>query len=80
MLVQVKMRFMQQPLHIPVRNVDDSVGQKKFVNKRHSMLLPNTIRCIIAGPSSSGKTNLLISMLESEISKCVHLFKDIGAG
>lgn len=60
------MRFMKQSKSIPVRNVDRFASSKKFKSKRHSELLPNTIRCIIAGPSNCGKTNLLISLIESE--------------
>lgn len=59
------MRFVQQVVDIPVRNVDKSLNKKIINRKRHSSLLPNSIRCIIAGPSNSGKTNLLISLLES---------------
>lgn len=58
------MRFVKQRINIPVRNVDTSPQDKK--SKKHSDLLPNSIRCIIAGPSNCGKTNLLISLLESE--------------
>ena len=32
---------------------------------RHGPLLPNTIRCIICGSSNYGKTNALISLIES---------------
>lgn len=59
------MRFTKQSLSIPVRNVDDDSNNKCTV-KRHSELLPNSIRCIISGPSNCGKTNVLISMIESE--------------
>lgn len=31
--------------------------------KRHGTLLPNSIRCIVCGPSNCGKTNLVISLL-----------------
>lgn len=31
---------------------------------RHGSLLPNSIRCIIAGPSNCGKTNVIIGLLE----------------
>lgn len=31
---------------------------------KHSILLPTTIRCIIAGPSNCGKTNTMLSLLE----------------
>lgn len=63
------MQFVKQRINIIVRNIDESasVGNNKLINKkRHSNLLPNSIRCIIAGPSNSGKTNLLISLIESE--------------
>lgn len=33
---------------------------------RHGILLPNTIRCIISGPSNCGKTNLMIGLLLHE--------------
>lgn len=64
MSVSIRMRFIEQRINIPVRNVDTSPQDKK--SKKHSDLLPNSIRCIIAGPSNCGKTNLLISLLESE--------------
>lgn len=64
--VMYKMRFSEQAINIPVRNIDDSMLGKKKKSRRHSKLLPNSIRCIIAGPSNSGKTNLLISLIESE--------------
>lgn len=59
------MRFVEQQINIPVRNIDLNVSSTLKL-KRHGDLLPNSIRCIIAGPSSCGKTNLLISMIESE--------------
>lgn len=64
--VLFKMRFVKQVLDIPVRNVDVDVSGKGLKVKRHSEILPNTLRCIVAGPSNCGKTNLLISLLESE--------------
>jgi len=33
--------------------------------RKHSEMLPSTIRAIICGPSNCGKTNLFISLLES---------------
>lgn len=60
------MRFVKQPIDIPVRNIDDSISSKKKKKVRHSPLLPNTIRCIIAGPSNCGKTNLLVGLIEAE--------------
>lgn len=60
------MRFVKQAQNIHVRNLDDIVSPKRSHKKRHSALLPNSIRCIIAGPSNCGKTNVLISLIESE--------------
>ncbi|KYN21091.1 hypothetical protein ALC57_06546 [Trachymyrmex cornetzi] len=37
---------------------------------RHGHLLPNTIRCIICGPSNCDKTNALISLIESPHGVC----------
>lgn len=60
------MRFTKQSINIPVRNVDLSTSTGKKQIKRHSDLLPNSIRCIIAGPSNCGKTNVLITLVESK--------------
>lgn len=62
------MRFVKQSIDIPVHNVDTSVSSSsdELHLRKHSALLPNTMRCIIAGPSNCGKTNLLISLIESE--------------
>lgn len=59
------MQFVKQALDIPVRNMDELIASKKL-KRKHSDLLPNSIRCIIAGPSNCGKTNLLVSLIESE--------------
>lgn len=62
------MPFKKQPIDIPVKSnrawdpsLDDAANGIK-----HSKLLPNSIRCIIAGPSNCGKTNLLINLIISE--------------
>lgn len=60
------MRFEKQGGNICVRNFDAVVSPKTPQTRRHGSLLPNTIRCIIAGPSNCGKTNVLISLIESE--------------
>lgn len=61
------MRFAKQAIAIPIRNVDESASSASNPKtKKHSELLPNSIRCIIAGPSNCGKTNLLIGLIESE--------------
>lgn len=60
------MDFIKQKVTLPIRNVDaifDINKNNKRFNK-HSVLLPNSIRCLILGPSNSGKTNVIISLLE----------------
>lgn len=65
------MRFVRQPVTIGVSNLDrrtrlsSSSGPTIGNGRRHGSVLPNTIRCIICGPSNCGKTNVLISLLES---------------
>lgn len=60
------MRFVKQAIDIPIQNFDNAVSADRVRDRRHSELLPDTIRCIIAGPSNCGKTNLLVSLIESE--------------
>lgn len=60
------MQFVKQHTSLPIKNVDDKYEIRKKMNHskhRHGALLPNTIRCIICGPSNCGKTNVLISLL-----------------
>ena len=60
------MRFVQQSQPIKVTNFDNKIqlmSEKKV--RKHGNMLPISIRSIICGPSSCGKTNVLISLLES---------------
>lgn len=58
------MKFVKQPKSFPIRNVaDDQIAKNKY--RKHGELFPNTFRCIICGPSNSGKTNILINLLEN---------------
>lgn len=64
------MQFSKQPIDIPV-NADSAwdpllTRGSKAKHRRHSALLPDSIRCIIAGPSNCGKTNLLINLIVSK--------------
>lgn len=68
--VRIDMQFNKQPIDIPV-NVDSAWEplvnkSRRKIQRRHSVLLPNSIRCIIAGPSNCGKTNLLINLIVSK--------------
>ncbi|XP_070529969.1 uncharacterized protein [Cardiocondyla obscurior] len=58
------MRFIQQAPPIKVVNFDDKL-LSECVLRRHGNMLPSSIRAIICGPSNCGKTNVLISLLES---------------
>lgn len=64
-----QMRFVRQSRTIGMSNLDrktslitDSTARN---NRKHGMLLPDSIRCIICGLSNCSKTNALISLLES---------------
>lgn len=61
------MKFVRQPFAIRVTNYDvrlRSMGDNAEM-RRHGTMLPNTIRAIVCGPSNCGKTNVLISLIES---------------
>lgn len=59
------MQFIKQPLDLPIKNIDRRIEDvDTHHHYRHSILLPNSIRCIMCGPSNCGKTNVLISLLE----------------
>lgn len=60
------MRFVKQRTSLAIQNVEDKYKTAKKrhpQHRRHGALMPNTIRCIICGPSNCGKTNVLISLL-----------------
>lgn len=61
-------KITQHSVKLPINNVEiQGAGEVQNQPKtfRHSVLLPNSIRCIICGPSNCGKTNVMISLLES---------------
>lgn len=57
------MNFIKHPVSLDICEV---ISQKQSNFVRHSQLLPNSIRCIICGPSNCGKTNVIISLLFHE--------------
>lgn len=61
LFVYFKMKLIQQPVSLQVKNLDINKDGKNIV--KHSPLLPNSIRCIICGPSNCGKTNVMLSLL-----------------
>lgn len=57
------MKFVKQTQTLEVANIK----VKKYSEKvKHSSLLPNTIRCIVCGPSNCGKTNVMLNLLLHE--------------
>lgn len=59
------MRFVkqQQTIRVTKRAIFTDENSQQY--RRHGTLLPLTIRAIICGPSNCGKTNLLLSLIES---------------
>lgn len=56
------MKLIKHPLSLKIDNIlADILENKSFI--KHSELLPNSIRCIICGPSNCGKTNIILSLL-----------------
>lgn len=58
------MLFVKQSRSLNFDNV--CVAFNNQISTRHGKLLPNTIRCLICGPSNCGKTNLLVGLLLHE--------------
>lgn len=57
------MKFIKQPSSLNVEKICTYTETKKL---RHGKLLPNSIRCLVCGPSNCGKTNLVIGLLLHE--------------
>lgn len=55
------MMLKKQTLSLDISPIN--IENKKSKNVKHSALLPNSIRCVICGPSNCGKTNVMISLL-----------------
>lgn len=57
------MKFVKQSQSLDLNRICVEAGKSDL---RHGELLPNSVRCIICGPSNCGKTNLLIGLLIHE--------------
>lgn len=57
-------KFTKHPLELSVENLDEKTNEFQEKEIKHSELFPNSLRCLILGPSGAGKTNCLISMIE----------------
>lgn len=54
------MKFIKQKTRLNVDNHDLDVK----IKSKHGKLFPPSIRCVIVGPSTCGKTNVMISLIE----------------
>jgi hypothetical protein len=59
------MKFLKQNNKLSIVNLDRLFTRKNRIVKKHGSLLPDSIRCIISGPSDCGKTNVLLNLLFS---------------
>lgn len=57
------MRLEQQQNRLTVKNADPRTSGVGVPRRRHSNLLPHSIRSIICGPSNCGKTNIMVCLL-----------------
>lgn len=58
------MRYKKQDVSLSIGNVE--IGSSEGCQMiKHSPLLPNSIRCLICGPSNCGKTNLILNLIYS---------------
>ena len=59
------MKIVQQTAQLAIKNMDFSLhyGGGGGGERKHGSLLPNSIRCIVCGPSNCGKTNVLFNLL-----------------
>lgn len=63
------MRIVKSDHILPINNLDIQTSSSQPFY-RHGPLLSPTIRCIIAGPSNCGKTNVILSLLEHKNGLC----------
>lgn len=61
------MKYLKPKELFPIINLDRVLHERTMdtSRKKHGDLLPNSIRCIICGPSNTGKTNLMLNLLFS---------------
>lgn len=67
---QFTMHFKEQACQLPIEPITEKIvgaaAAAASAARKHGDLFPNTIRCIISGPSNCGKTNVMINLLEHE--------------
>lgn len=61
------MKFVKKRVEIALNNLDGICGAGlETKQSKHGPVLPNSIRCIMCGPSNCGKTNVMINLLLDE--------------
>lgn len=62
-------KIISHSIKLPITDIEakgEGCGSERQLKYyKHSVLLPNSIRCIICGPSNCGKTNVIMNLLES---------------
>lgn len=58
----IEMEIIKQSITLNIEN--NKFEENGF--RKHGLLFPNTLRCLLIGPSNSGKTNLMINLIEHE--------------
>lgn len=62
--VSSEMDIIQQKEELEINNLDHlTVDNNTYTFGKHGPLLPDTVRCIISGPSNVGKTNVAFNLL-----------------
>ena len=62
------MEIVNQNERLDIKNFDDltpDIFDNEF--SKHGQLLPNTMRCIISGPSNCGKTNVVFNLITNQM-------------
>lgn len=57
------MKVIPQPVTLSIDN-HDLISATSLSKIKHGVLFPNTMRCLIIGPSNCGKTNVMVSLIE----------------
>lgn len=58
------MEIVQLDNSFEIKNIDQfTVDSVKPKEGRHGILLPNSVRCIVSGPSNCGKTNVVFNLI-----------------
>lgn len=57
------MRILKAKTPLPIQNFDYYTNEINTKKKRHGELFPDSLRCLVVGPSNCGKTTVLFSLI-----------------